>query len=103
MKKAMPMASKAMGTVDNENGKGDIMDDYEAMGHFRTLEDAHHIMNDPAKMAKVKQVAGRKMKALSAIDKLATIKEPKKPSIKSLADVKAMGKMMRENKKMGMD
>ena len=58
--------------------------DYKAHSDHRTLMEAEHIKADPAKMHKVRQVAGRKMAAASAIN--------------SIADIKAAAKQLRAGK-----
>ena len=45
----------------------DIQNDYETQGHLKTLMDAHEIMGDSDKMAKVHKLAGRHHKALKGI------------------------------------
>ncbi len=48
----------------------DIMNDYNAKDHLNTIMQAHSIMNDPEKMAKVHKLAGRHMKAITSIQDL---------------------------------
>ena len=68
-------------------------DDYETQGHLRTLQDAHGIVNDPDKMKKVHALAGRHMKALTGIQAMSKIKEPK-PQVKSIQDLKDISNKM---------
>lgn len=42
-------------------------DDWETKGHMNTLLDAHEIMNDPHKIAKVKKMVGRHKKAINSL------------------------------------
>lgn len=43
-------------------------DDWQAKNHAQTIIDAHEIMNDPAKMAKVKKHLKAKKQAFKSID-----------------------------------
>ena len=52
----------------------DPIDNYEVRRHLDTLTDAHAILNDPEKMAKVHKLAGRKQKALSGIRSVEDLK-----------------------------
>jgi hypothetical protein len=66
----------------------DPMDDYEAKGHLDTLMNAHEIMNNPAKMAKVHALAGAKKSALKGISAIPNINVVK-PDISSVDDIKS--------------
>ena len=91
-------AIKGLTTVDLTPEKPvDPMDDYEAQNHYETMMKAHHIMNDPEKMKKVRAIAGRKAQAATAINEMASLKAPKmaKPDIKNVADLKRLSKKMR--------
>lgn len=52
----------------------DPVDNYEVRRHLDTLTDAHAILNDPEKMAKVHKLAGRKQKALQGIKSVEDLK-----------------------------
>lgn len=63
------MAKKVTSALENSVGQGPSApeNDYESQGHLRTLIEAHGIMNDPVKMAKVHKLAGRHHKAIKGI------------------------------------
>lgn len=60
----------------------DPVDNYQVKDHLRTLQEAHGIINDPDKMAKVHKLAGRHAKALAGIKAI-----PQAPDIKSTKDL----------------
>lgn len=62
---AMPKPGAALSEAPPE--ADDLMNDHEAKSHMQTLLDAHHIMNDPVKMAKVHKLAGRHENAIKGI------------------------------------
>lgn len=68
------MRTKQMAPTD-EPKKVDLMDEHEVKGHLSTLMDAHSIMSDPEKMAKVHALAGRHEKALSGIKSVKQLKD----------------------------
>lgn len=74
--------------------------DYEAENAHDTLSRAHEIMNDDKLMPRVRKIAGRKAKSASALNDMVAEKETK-PTINTLADVKAAGKAMAMKKRMG--
>lgn len=61
--------------------------DHEAEGHYDTLMRAHEVQNNPEMMARVKKVAGRRLKAAVHIN--------------TVADLKAIRKSMRMKKMNG--
>lgn len=88
------MASKGVVTENLQNSvaspakQEDPVDNYETQGHLRTLQDAHSIINDPDKMAKVHKLAGRNMKALAGIKKVGVGEAgAEAPQMKSLDQV----------------
>lgn len=62
LEQAMPSPSSTM-----VESKEDPIDNYKVQGHLDTLMQAHGIMNDPDKMAKVHKLAGRKNSAIRSI------------------------------------
>ena len=48
----------------------DVTDDYEVKNHLATLAEAHGIMNDPKKMARVKKLAGIHKKVVRNVQDL---------------------------------
>lgn len=79
------MAKKVTENLENAVSppKQDLENDYETQNHMRTLIDAHGIMSDPIKMAKVHKLAGRHHKAITGIkdlkDRYADMTKPKAP------------------------
>lgn len=79
------MAKKMTSNLGNSVGvdPSKPVDDYESQGHLRTLIEAHGIMNDPEKMAKVHKLAGRHHKAIRGIqdikDRYNEMVKPKSP------------------------
>lgn len=77
LEQAMPSVTKDKSTEE------DPQNDWEAKSHLQTLMDAHAIVNDASKMAKVHKLAGRHMKAVRSIADLkdyANAKYGPKPS-----------------------
>lgn len=70
-------------------------DDWETKGHLNTLMDAHKIINDPDKMAKVNKLAGRHKDALAHLTEMKPIASGEKP-MRSVQDLRAVA-----NKKFG--
>ena len=68
--KSQPASENLQNSVAAVPKHDDPIDNYEVQGHLRTLQDAHGILNDPDKMAKVHKLAGRNMKALQGIKKV---------------------------------
>ena len=67
MAKKMKGASLADSTPSGAHLESNPDNDYETQGHLRTLIEAHGIMSDPTKMAKVHKLAGRHNKAITSI------------------------------------
>lgn len=63
LEQAMPSLTADKSTKEDI----DPMNDYETQGHMRTILDAHEIMNNPDKMAKVHKLAGRHAKAIRSL------------------------------------
>ena len=84
MAKSKPVTQALENSVAASPKQEDPVDNYETQGHLRTLTEAHGIMNDPEKMAKVHKLAGRHGKAIAAIKDVPTPDE----GFKSLDDVK---------------
>lgn len=76
------VAANLENTLPSAPKTEDPVDNYETQGHLRTLQDAHGIINDPDKMAKVHKLAGRHAKALTGIKAI-----PAAPDIKSVKDL----------------
>lgn len=76
------VASNLQNTLPEPSKQEDPLDDYQVKDHLRTLQEAHGIINDPDKMAKVHKLAGRHAKALAGIKAI-----PKAPDIKSTKDL----------------
>lgn len=81
-------------TVPSPVKEEDPVDNYQVQDHLRTLTDAHKIINDPEKMAKVHKLAGRHAKALSGIKDMPI--PDADPKIKSTDDLRNL-----RNKKFG--
>ena len=64
LQQAMPSPSQ---TAVSGPAEEDPIDNYKVQGHLDTLMQAHGIMNDPEKMAKVHKLAGRKNAAIRSI------------------------------------
>lgn len=64
LEQAMPQVTADKSTEDAPEN------DWEARGHLNTLVDAHEIVNNASKMAKVHKLAGRHMKAVRSIQDL---------------------------------
>lgn len=79
------MSKKVTANLENSVSQGPSApeNDYESQGHLRTLIEAHGIMNDPVKMAKVHKLAGRHHKAIKGIqdikDRYNEMVKPKSP------------------------
>lgn len=84
MAKSKKVTEGLQSTVSSPTKEEDPVDNYQVQDHLRTLTDAHKIINDPEKMAKVHKLAGRHVKALAGIKNL-----PQPSKIKSIDDVKA--------------
>lgn len=80
------VASNLENTVPMPSKQEDPVDNYEVKDHLRTLQEAHGIINDPAKMAKVHKLAGRHAKALAGIKSIPAQDEV--PEMKSTDDLK---------------
>lgn len=76
------VAANLENTLPSPSKQEDPVDNYEVKDHLRTLQEAHGIINDPEKMAKVHKLAGRHAKALAGIKAI-----PKAPDIKSTKDL----------------
>lgn len=72
--KAMPVGASLAGSVPEDEGPEDIMDDHEAKMHLGTLMDAHGILNNPDKMKRVHALAGRHTGALKSIKSVKDLK-----------------------------
>lgn len=81
-------------TVAGPAKEEDPVDNYQVQDHLRTLTDAHKIINDPEKMAKVHKLAGRHAKALSGIKDMPVPGDA--PKMKSTNDLRNFS-----NKKFG--
>lgn len=76
------VASNLQNTLPTPSKQEDPIDNYDTQSHLRTLQEAHGIINDPDKMAKVHKLAGRHAKALAGIKQI-----PAAPAIKSTKDL----------------
>lgn len=82
-------------------------DDYEANNAFDNMQKAHEHMQDPAMMARVQKVAGRKTKALAGISAMSggAIPSPDNDDmrpISSLKQLKAVAAKKSKKKMTGM-
>lgn len=73
-------------TEPSKQAAVDPVDNYEVKDHLRTLQEAHGIINDSSKMAKVHKLAGRHAKALAGIKSIPMQDET--PEMKSTDDLK---------------
>ena len=70
MKNQKPPSAKAAMNAIPAPEKTDSDMQMETKQHMNTLLDAHEIMNNPDKMAKVKSMVGRHKKAITSLDDL---------------------------------
>lgn len=59
--------SQAMPKVSKDTATAEPMNDWETKNHLETLVNAHEIVNNPEKMAKVHKLAGRHKKVMSSL------------------------------------
>lgn len=94
MAKSKPVTEALENTLPSAAKAEDPVDNYQVQDHLRTLTDAHKIINDPEKMAKVHKLAGRHAKALAGIKSIPMPDDS--PDVKSTDDMRSYA-----NKKFG--